>query len=118
MNSKVENGAAIYLQNSLAKQPKHIVDGNDFENDIVKDKSALATIESILKHKTSVKNKLIFLAKELEERAKKHDDSKGNLRTLKNLRSTLPDYLKIETTIGPDGKYLQDQKRLMLKPKD
>ena len=38
---------------------------------------------------------------------KKHDDSKGNLRTLKNLRSTLPDYLKIETTIGPDGKYIK-----------
>lgn len=76
MNNKVEKGATIYLQNSLVKQPKHIVDGNDFENDIVKDKSALTTIESILKHKASVKNKLIFLAKELEERAKKHDDSK------------------------------------------
>ena len=56
MNDKVENGATIYLQNRLVKQPKHIVDGNDFENDIVKDKSALTTIESILKHKASVKN--------------------------------------------------------------
>ena len=76
MQYRVGRGAAIYLQNSLANQPEHIIDGNDLEGDIIKDKSALATIESILKHKTSVKKKLTFLVEELEKRAENHDNSK------------------------------------------
>lgn len=38
---------------------------------------------------------------------KKHDDSKANLRTMKNLRAALPDYLKMEAVIGPDGKQVR-----------
>ena len=38
---------------------------------------------------------------------KKHDDSKANLRTLKNLRSALPDYLRMDQVIGPDGKQIR-----------
>ena len=38
---------------------------------------------------------------------KKHDDSKSNLRTLKNLRSALPDYLRMESVIGRDGKQIR-----------
>ena len=38
---------------------------------------------------------------------KKHDDSKANLRTMKNIRAALPDYLKMEAMIGPDGKQVK-----------
>lgn len=38
---------------------------------------------------------------------KKHDDSKNNLRVLKNIRSSLPEYLKMESVIGPDGKQVR-----------
>lgn len=38
---------------------------------------------------------------------KKHDDSKSNLRTLKNLRTALPEYLRMEAVIGPDGKQVK-----------
>ena len=38
---------------------------------------------------------------------KKHDDSKSNLRVLKNIRATLPEYLKMESQIGPDGKQIK-----------
>lgn len=38
---------------------------------------------------------------------KKHDDSKANLRTMKNLRAALPEYLKMEAVIGPDGKQVR-----------
>lgn len=76
MEYEVGRGAAIYIQNSFAQMPEHIIDGNDIEGDVVKDKSALATIESILKHKASVKTKLMFLVHELEKRAENHDNSK------------------------------------------
>ena len=38
---------------------------------------------------------------------KKHDDSKNNLRTMKNLRAALPEYLRMEAVIGPDGKQVR-----------
>ena len=38
---------------------------------------------------------------------KKHDDSKSNLRSLKNLRSALPDYLRMDSLIGRDGKQVR-----------
>ncbi len=38
---------------------------------------------------------------------KKHDDSKANLRTLKNLRAALPDYLRMDSLIGRDGKQVR-----------
>ena len=38
---------------------------------------------------------------------KKHDDAKKNLVSLKNLRASLPEYLKMESVIGPDGKQLR-----------
>lgn len=38
---------------------------------------------------------------------KKHDDSKGNLRTMKNIRAALPEYLRMEAVIGPDGKQIR-----------
>jgi len=69
-------GAAIYLHNALP-ETKHIVDGTDADSEnLVKDPQGLATIESILSHKKSVREKLLFLAKELEKRAINHDNSK------------------------------------------
>lgn len=38
---------------------------------------------------------------------KKHDDSKANLRTLKNLRNALPEYLRMDSLIGRDGKQVR-----------
>ena len=38
---------------------------------------------------------------------KKHDDAKKNLVSLKNLRASLPEYLRMESVIGPDGKQLR-----------
>ena len=38
---------------------------------------------------------------------KKHDDSKRNLKKLKAIRESLPEYLRLESTIGPDGKQIK-----------
>ena len=38
---------------------------------------------------------------------KKHEDAKLNLTRLKNIRDVLPDYLKMDTPIGMDGKRLK-----------
>ena len=38
---------------------------------------------------------------------KKLDDSKRNLQALKNIREALPDYLRMESLIGPDGKQIK-----------
>lgn len=38
---------------------------------------------------------------------KKHDDSKRNLMTMRNIRSSLPEYLRMEAAIGPDGKQIK-----------
>ena len=35
---------------------------------------------------------------------KKHDDSKMNLRRLKDIRAALPSYLQMDSAYGPDGK--------------
>lgn len=60
MGYKDCRGAAIYLQNSLP-ETKHIIDGTDTGGeDLIKDPQGLATIESILNHKKSVKEKLLF----------------------------------------------------------
>jgi len=42
---------------------------------------------------------------------KKHSDSKMNLSRFKELRSSLPEYLKMETMIGADGKKLKPTNR-------
>lgn len=46
------------------------------ENDIIKDKQALNTLNHILNHRENVKERLLFLADELYKRAYHHDDSK------------------------------------------
>ena len=38
---------------------------------------------------------------------KKHDDAKRNLKSLKELRSLLPEYLRMEADFGPDGKRIK-----------
>ena len=38
---------------------------------------------------------------------KKHDDSKANLRTMKNLRAALPEYLRMEAQLDRDGKQIR-----------
>jgi len=38
---------------------------------------------------------------------KKHEDSKNNLKTMKNIRAALPEYLRMESAIGPDGKQIK-----------
>lgn len=38
---------------------------------------------------------------------KKHEDSKANLRTMKNLRAALPEYLRMEAQLDRDGKQIR-----------
>ena len=38
---------------------------------------------------------------------KKHDDSKMNLRRMKDMRKALPDYLQMDSMYGPDGKKMK-----------
>ena len=38
---------------------------------------------------------------------KKHDDSKANLRKMRDIRDSLPDYLKMDSVIGNDGKQIK-----------
>lgn len=70
------NAKKAYLKSNDA-QRNNIVD-IDVSSNIKdnSDESAKNTILSIYKHKESVYNKIIFLAKELISRAKKHDNSK------------------------------------------
>jgi hypothetical protein len=51
-------------------------DGNDVDGLKCKEEQADDTIKHILKHRESVRNKLNFLASELDKRAEKHDESK------------------------------------------
>ena len=51
-------------------------DGNDVDGLKCKEKQASDTVEHILKHRESVRNKLKFLASEIVRRAEKHDESK------------------------------------------
>lgn len=53
-----------------------IIDGYDTDLQLIKDSSALNTVNEIFKHKKSVKEKLNFLSEELADRAEHHDDSK------------------------------------------
>lgn len=51
------------------------IDGYDTDS-LIKDPKALETLNSILQHKKTVKERLLFLADELYKRAYYHDDSK------------------------------------------
>lgn len=54
-----------------------VIDGYDTDKDhIIADGSAGKTIDAILKHKKSVRDKLLFLSEELRKRAEEHDNSK------------------------------------------
>ena len=55
---------------------EHIVNGYDEDDKIILDHSALTTIQNIVKHKKSVKKRMLYLAEEIAKRAEKHDDSK------------------------------------------
>ena len=55
---------------------EHIVNGYDEDDKIILDHSALTTIQNIVKHKKSVKKRMLYLADEIAKRAEKHDDSK------------------------------------------
>ena len=69
-----DNVLENYTKFSHSNEP--IVNGYDYENNIVKDPSALKTITSIINHKKSVKKRMLFLAKEITKRAEEHDNSK------------------------------------------
>lgn len=56
--------------------PIQLIEGDDEVGVRVVDESALNTINSIQKHKDSVKEKVAYLSNKLKERADKHDDSK------------------------------------------
>lgn len=54
-----------------------VIDGYDTDGkSVIVDESAGKTIDVILKHKKSVREKLLFLSEELRKRAEEHDDSK------------------------------------------
>lgn len=68
-----------YKKNSNDTLQKRIVDMKVYTEDNIEDNSDVSaknTILSIYKHKESVYNKILFLARELISRAKKHDNSK------------------------------------------
>lgn len=54
-----------------------VIDGYDTDKEhAIVDESAGKTIDVILKHKKSVREKLLFLSEELRKRAEEHDNSK------------------------------------------
>lgn len=54
-----------------------VIDGYDTDKEhAIVDESAGKTIDAILKHKKSVRDKLLFLSEELRKRAEEHDNSK------------------------------------------
>lgn len=57
------------------------IDGYDTDS-LIKDPKALETLNSILQHRETVKERLLFLADELYKRAYHHDDSKLQLPEL------------------------------------
>ena len=69
---KQKDEVSKYIQYNRPGTIINVVDGQD----LVKDDSAVKTIEYILAHKKSVKQKLEYLSKELAKRAEHHDDSK------------------------------------------
>ena len=64
-----------YLKQSQ-KENQPIINGYDNDKNIISDPSAIKTINSILNHKKKVKERMLFLAKEIIKRAEEHDDSK------------------------------------------
>jgi len=64
-----------YLKQSQ-KENQPIINGYDNDKNIVSDPSAVKTINNILEHKKKVKDRMLFLAKEIIKRAEEHDDSK------------------------------------------
>lgn len=68
------------------RSPYHVteplfIDGYEADS-LVKDQKALDTLNSILKHRQTVRERLLFLADELYKRAYHHDDSKLQLPEL------------------------------------
>lgn len=69
------------------RSPYHVteplfIDGYETDS-LVKDPEALNTLNSILKHRQTVRERLLFLADELYKRAYHHDDSKLQLPEIK-----------------------------------
>ena len=64
-----------YLKQSQ-KENQPIINGYDNDKNIISNPSAIKTINSILNHKKKVKERMLFLAKEIIKRAESHDDSK------------------------------------------
>ena len=64
-----------YLKQSQ-KENQSIINGYDNDKNIISDPSAIKTINSILNHKKKVKDRMLFLAKEIIKRAEEHDNSK------------------------------------------
>lgn len=73
-NSLDQASSAYLKQKQQNKDISSIIDTS--EEEPIKDPQALKTIQSIVKHKKSVKEKLDFLTEELKQRAEHHDDSK------------------------------------------
>lgn len=66
----------IYEKKYYPELESHIIDGYDTQGNLIVDPAAKKTIDNVLKHKNSVKNRLKILIEQLRERAEKHDDSK------------------------------------------
>lgn len=64
-----------YLKQSQ-KENQPVINGYDSDKNIISDPSAVKTINNILDHKKKVKDRMLFLAKEIIKRAEEHDDSK------------------------------------------
>ena len=64
-----------YLKQSQ-KENQPVINGYDNDENIISDPSAAKTINNILDHKKKVKDRMLFLAKEIIKRAEEHDDSK------------------------------------------
>ena len=62
------------LYEKMMLDNKHIIDISEDKSII--DKQAIKTIDNIIKHRNSVKNKLKFLSEEIKKRGEKHDLSK------------------------------------------
>ena len=68
-----------YLKQSQ-KENQPIINGYDNDKNIISNPSAIKTINSILNHKKKVKERMLFLAKEIikrAERRKSHEDIAG-----------------------------------------
>ena len=75
MEKNKDEAIKKYLKSQKQEELK-VVDGYDTDENIITDPSALKTIKNILNHKQEVKEKMLFLAKEIIKCAEQHDDSK------------------------------------------